>query len=158
MTNARVWRRAAKSMLVRVSTVVQVVPSLEPSRTQLLGSRPGTSSAEVSVYCLTVAEAVSWQVMVAVFANASHFVMDVSSTSWARPSAVPFSAVTVTVLPVALSFGGAGGAGPGGEGAGGAGPPGAPGGGVGGPPQVRGAPGGGGGGGHGVFLGGAAVS
>src|SRR5436190_23182766 len=90
-------------MFVRVSTVVQVVPSLEPWITQLRGSRPGTSSADVSVYCLSVADEASWQVTVAVLANASHFVIDVSSTSMARPSAVPFSAVAVTVLPVARS-------------------------------------------------------
>jgi hypothetical protein len=110
MTKSRVCRRSVKSMFVLVSTVTQVTPSVDPCRTQFFGSRPGTSSAEVSVYCLTATEVVpeNWYVSVAVFANVSHFVSDVSSTRLPLPSFGVFSPLTVIVPPVARSASGFG--------------------------------------------------
>src|SRR5688572_15647351 len=105
MTNALVCRRLLKSRLLRVSRVTQVVPSVDPCSVQFFGSRPGVSSAEVSVYCRTAAVVVPGNrySRVAVFWKVSHLVIDVSSTRLPLPSLGAFSPLTVSVPPVARS-------------------------------------------------------
>jgi len=49
--NSFVWKRLSKgASRVRLSSVVQVVPSFEPETVQFCGSRPSASLAEVSAY------------------------------------------------------------------------------------------------------------
>jgi hypothetical protein len=90
------WNRSVKVWPVRVSSVVQVVPSAEPSSVQSRGSRSGASFAEVSVYRTAVTARGRVNVSVAVGWNASHFVPGFPSTRFSFTSPGGFSAVAVT--------------------------------------------------------------
>ncbi len=101
-SQVRVWKRWSHDSLLRVSSVVHVLPSLEPWSCQSLGSRSGASLAEARAYLLTTTGLGKVRVSQPLGWKASHLLLTSPSTPLAAVSSGGLSALALTAVACAV--------------------------------------------------------